>query len=182
MSTKKSLQIAIKSIPGTGLEIKLDLGPEWFRRWREEDPDLEFRDAAITGQVSLSRHGQEILVRGHIEGKLGLSCSRCLEPFESPLAGDFDLLLAPGPGGVGAADEELSAQDLDTDFYVGDHVDLESIIREQIILLLPFKPLCSEICQGFCPHCGANLNRETCNCQAEKSTSPLAELAKLKRK
>jgi uncharacterized protein len=182
MSTKKSLQIAIKSIPETGLEVKLDLGPEWFRRWREEDPDLEFRDAAVTGHVSLSKHGKEILVRGHIEGNLGLTCSRCLDPFEAPVAGDFDLLLAPGPWEVGAADEELTSQDLDSDFYAGDHVDLEAIIREQIILLLPLKPLCTEICQGLCPHCGANLNRETCNCQAAKSTSSLAELAKLKTK
>jgi uncharacterized protein len=180
MSTRKSLQIAIKSIPETGLEIKLDLGQEWFSRWQEADPGLEFREAAVTGRVSLAKLGKDILVRGRLEGKLGLSCGRCLEPFQAPVASDFDLLLAPGPQALGAVEEELTAQDLDTDFYAGDTVDLESIIREQIILMMPLKPLCTETCQGLCPHCGANLNREICTCREEKSASPLAELAKLK--
>ena len=38
----KALQIAIKTIPETGLTVAIDLGPEWFDRWREEDPGLEF--------------------------------------------------------------------------------------------------------------------------------------------
>ncbi len=44
----------------------MDLGPEWFDRWREEDPGLEFADTRITGQVSLSKHGSDILVRGSL--------------------------------------------------------------------------------------------------------------------
>ena len=47
----KALQIAIKAIPETGLTVAIDLGPEWFDRWREEDPGLEFADTRITGQV-----------------------------------------------------------------------------------------------------------------------------------
>ena len=77
----KSLQIAIKAIPETGLEVAIDLGPEWFARWREEDPGLEFADTRITGTVSLSKHGPDILVRGNLAGPLDLACSRCLEPF-----------------------------------------------------------------------------------------------------
>ena len=48
------------------------------------------------------------------------------------------------------------------------------------VLMVPLKPLCQEDCRGLCPICGANLNRETCSCQAEKSDSPFAALAKLK--
>ena len=62
----------------------------------------------------------------------------------------------------------------------GETVDLEAIIREQIILMVPLKPLCQEDCRGLCPICGANFNRETCSCQVEKSDSPFAQLAKLK--
>ena len=28
----------------------------------------------------------------------------------------------------------------------------------------PFVVLCQPDCKGLCPHCGANLNRETCDC------------------
>ncbi len=176
----RALQIAIKAIPETGLTVAVDLGPEWFSRWREEDPGLEFADARITGQVSLSKHGQDILVRGSLAGQMELACSRCLEPFTAPAAIDFDLLLVPGPPGASPEDEELSPTDLDLDYYTGEIVDLESLLREQIILMLPLKPLCDEACKGLCPHCGANLNREACQCKTETVDSPFASLAKLK--
>ncbi len=180
MSAHKTLQISIKSIPETGKDLILDLGPEWFARWRAEDPGLEFSQGAIHGTVHLSKHNKDILVRGHLTGELTLACSRCLEPFAAPVEADFDLLLIPGPWEVGADEEELSPQDLDQDFYAGENVDLEAIIREQIILMVPLKPLCQEACKGLCPTCGANLNQETCSCPAAKSDSPFAQLAKLK--
>lgn len=180
MKAKKTLQISIKAIPETGKDVNLDLGPEWFERWREEDPGLEFSQAAIRGAVNLSKHGHDILVRGRLEGELGLSCGRCLEPFTTPVETDFDLLLVPAPQGQGLEEEELSAQELDVDFYTDETVDLEAIIREQIILMMPLKPLCREDCRGLCPSCGANLNRESCACQTEKSDSPFTQLAKLK--
>jgi uncharacterized protein len=179
MTTKKTLQINLKTIPETGLAVAIDLGPEWFARWHEEDPGLEFTDARITGDVHLSKHGHDILVRGNLSGRMELACSRCLEPFAAPVAIEFDLLLVPGPVSADAK-EELSPEDLDLDFYTGETIDLESILREQIILMLPLKPLCDEGCKGLCPHCGANLKRETCTCPADAVDSPFARLAKLK--
>ncbi|MHB9072088.1 MAG: YceD family protein [Desulfobaccales bacterium] len=176
----RSLQISLKAISDTGKEVAIDLGAEWFARWRTEDPDLEFADAHITGTVSLSKHGLDILVRGQLEGTLDLTCSRCLTPFSHPVAADFDLLLAPAPETAAAADEELSPAELDQDYYTGEVVDLESILREQIILMIPVKPLCDEVCKGLCPQCGADLNRETCHCRSEAVNSPFADLAKLK--
>ena len=108
MTAKKTLQINLKTIPETGLAVAIDLGPEWFARWHEEDPGLEFADARITGDVHLSKHGHDILVRGSLSGQLELACSRCLEPFAAPAAIDFDLLLVPGPASAAAAEEELS--------------------------------------------------------------------------
>ena len=176
----KILQIAVKAIPETGLERTIDLGPEWFARWREEDPGLEFPGGRITGTVDLAKHGRDILVRGHLAGHLDLACSRCLEAFAAPVEADFDLLLVPGPEAVTGEDEELSQPDLDLDYYTGESIDLGSLLREQIILMIPLKPLCAEACQGLCPRCGANLNRETCSCKMEKSDSPFAQMAKLK--
>ena len=180
MTTKKTLQINLKTIPETGLAVVIDLGPEWFARWHEEDPGLEFAGARITGDVHLSKHAQDILVRGHLSGQMELACSRCLEPFAAPAAIEFDLLLVPGPASAAAVTEELSPEDLDLDYYTGEIVDLESILKEQIILMLPLKPLCDESCQGLCPLCGANLNRETCTCTTDAVDSPFARLAKLK--
>ena len=106
-------------------------------------------------------------------------CIRDREPFAAPVAIDFDLLLVPGPASA-TAKEELSPDDLDLDYYTGEIVDLESILREQIILMLPLKPLCDEACEGLCPYCGANRTSETCSCPTDAVDSPFARLAKLK--
>jgi len=180
MKTHKTLQISVKSIPETGKEVGLQLGKEWFERWREEDPGLEFTQANIRGAVNLAKHGRDILIRGRLEGRLALACSRCLEPFDAPVASEFDVLLVPAPGGAAPDKEELSAQELDLDFYSGETVDLEALVREQIILLAPLKPLCQEDCRGLCPTCGANLNLEACACKVEKGAAAPARLAKLK--
>ncbi|MBM4301338.1 MAG: DUF177 domain-containing protein [Deltaproteobacteria bacterium] len=180
MTTKKTLQINLKTIPETGLPVAIDLGPEWFGRWHEEDPGLEFADARITGLVHLSKHGHDLLVRGSLSGQMELACSRCLESFAAPAAIDFDLLLAPRPPTAPAEDGELSLTDLDLDYYTGEIVDLESLLREQIILMMPLKPLCNETCNGLCPQCGANLNFATCVCKTDDVNSPFAQLAKLK--
>jgi uncharacterized protein len=177
----RALQIAIKAIPETGLPVAIDLGSEWFARWHEEDPGLEFADARITGLVSLEKHGGDILVRGSLAGHLELACSRCLESFADPAATEFDLLLVPRPEAMSAEEVELSRTDLDLDYYAGELVDLEGILKEQIILMMPLKPLCTEACKGLCPHCGANLNCETCHCQIDAVNSPFARLAKLKK-
>jgi uncharacterized protein len=180
MTAKNTLQINLKAIPETGLTVAIDLGPEWFGRWHEEDPGLEFTEARITGRVELSQHGHDILVRGSLTGRMELACSRCLEPFGAPAAIDFDLILAPRPATAPAGDAELSPDDLDLDYYTGETIDLESLLREQIILMMPLKPLCDEACKGLCPHCGANLNREACTCSTDAVNSPFAHLAKLK--
>jgi uncharacterized protein len=161
---KKPLQIPVNSIPDTGKDVSLELGDDWFRLWRQEDPGLEFDAGDLTGRVRLEKHGKDILVRGHLEGHLDLTCSRCLDFYAAPYAADFDLLLLPGPEPI-AKEEELTAADLDMDFISGEDVDLQGIVREQIILTMPLKPLCREDCRGLCPRCGANLNREACTCK-----------------
>jgi len=176
-----TLQVNVAHLKDEGLDLDLNLGEDWFSRWQGEDPDLEFSAPGnINVRVHLERHGHDILVRGHLEGTLHLTCSRCLVSFSYPVAADFDLLLAPAPHQAAPADEELSKADLDRDFYRGETVNLESILREQVLLTLPLKPLCAEACKGLCPRCGVDLNQETCQCPAEESTSPLAILKNIK--
>ncbi len=50
--------------------------------------------------------------------------------------------------------------------YQGEEVDLEPLLREQILLAVPFAPLCSESCRGLCPVCGIDRNTGTCTCEA----------------
>lgn len=173
-------ELNIARLREEGLDLHLILDQEWFGPWLEEDPHLEFQSPGhLTADLHVARHGQDILVRGHLVGTLNLRCSRCLEPFAQEVDTRFDLLLSPAPDQL-KEEEELSRADLDRDFYRGEVVDLESILREQVLLTLPLKPLCSEDCRGICPRCGADLNREACQCQEAQSTSPFAKLKNFK--
>jgi len=40
----------------------------------------------------------------------------------------------------------------------GDLIDVEPVLRDAVVLDLPFQPLCRDDCAGLCVECGANLN------------------------
>lgn len=129
---------------------------------------------------------------GHVRAPLELACSRCLEPFAFHVDAPFDLRYLPqhlntGAAGGGGDDEEedgeaeeVGGDDLSTAFYRDDQIDLAQMIREQLFLVLPMKPLHREDCRGLCPSCGTNLNETTCACQPAWEDPRLAPLKALK--
>jgi len=155
----------LSRIPPEGLEMSLDLDEALFGRWLREDPGVEIAGPArAEARLRLERHGRDVLLRGQVRGTLTLTCSRCLTPFETPLATEFELLLTPGPEPVRGGEEPLTAEELDLDFFTGATLDLEPYLKEQVVLMLPVKPLCAEACKGLCPRCGADLNLGPCPC------------------
>jgi uncharacterized protein len=61
---------------------------------------------------------------------------------------------------------EIAPEDLDVEFYTERSISLRDLAAEQVQLAIPMKPLCDENCLGLCPNCGANRNRERCQCEA----------------
>ncbi len=141
---------------------------------------------------------------GQIRGALEMACSRCLEPFTFTLDPSFDLRYLPqhlnlsGGEADGEDDDaddrkahdadegvreggEVGGDDLTTSFYRGDQIDLLQLVREQMFLAIPMKPLHSDACKGLCPNCGANLNETTCECRTDWVDPRLAPLLNLKR-
>jgi uncharacterized protein len=93
-----------------------------------------------------------------------VSCSRCLEPFTIPIDVPFDLWYVPQTLNRGEGEQEIEEDDLATAYFRDDLIDLGQLMREQFVLALPMKPLCSEACKGLCSQCGVNLNQVTCMC------------------
>ena len=83
-----------------------------------------------------------------------------------------DLTFVLKPHVEDTAEHQLDAEDLSLSFYSGDEVDLAPLLREAMILALPTRPLCSEDCQGLCPHCGGNRNQGACSCHATEAKPP----------
>lgn len=91
-----------------------------------------------------------VLVTGRVRAQVAGECVRCLEHLERPLETDFQELFAYD-------DVEIEDEDADQLRLVGDYLDVEQVLRDAVVLALPFMPLCRADCPGLCPDCGARL-------------------------
>jgi len=89
-----------------------------------------------------------VLVTGTARATMAGECVRCLDPIERRLDADFrELFVYPESDA-----EEDEAYRLD-----GHLLDLEPVLRNAIVLGLPFQPVCRDDCPGLCAQCGARL-------------------------
>jgi uncharacterized protein len=134
----------------------------------------------VTLTVDVRKDGQKIRLAGRVAGAVEIECSRCLEPFTIPVDVKFDTLFLPSTANTGEAEQQVEEDDLGVAYYKDDQIDLGEVIREQLYLAMPMKPLCREDCLGLCPVCGGNKNRETCECQPQWVDPRLEPLRKLR--
>jgi uncharacterized protein len=136
---------------------------------------------SLVGEACRGAHGIELTAR--VEASVRLDCSRCLEPYDLPVATDFSLRVVPGSSEDEAPGErEVSAFDAEVYPVEGERLDLVAVAREQVLLALPLKPVCEDACQGLCPTCGANRNRIECGCSRSEPDLRLAPLAEIKKR
>ncbi|HET8957929.1 MAG TPA: DUF177 domain-containing protein [Microcella sp.] len=87
-----------------------------------------------------------ILVTGELETTMSGECVRCLEPVSRPLEVEFQELFAYSPEDA-------------VDYTVhDDHVDCEPVVRDAVVLALPFQPVCRDDCPGLDPETGEKLS------------------------
>ncbi len=115
--------------------------------------------------LTLRRNGERYRLRGELATAIDLACSRCLTRFEAPIALDVDVLYLPQRANSGEGEFEIEDGDLSTAFYQDEELDLGHLIREQLQLAVPMKPLCRVACRGLCTVCGVDLNVERCSCE-----------------
>ena len=164
------MAIRVSEISEEGLRFE---GPEAFptpfqdRAWRLESVEL-----------GVEKDGDVVFVRGRVRSRVPQVCSRCLESYEATVDADVDTRLVPSPA-VRGEERELGRDDLETDVYDHDEVDLNALIETETTLGLPMKPLCREGCRGLCPTCGTNRNTAPCACTPapDPRWSPLKGLA-----
>ena len=92
----------------------------------------------MTGTVSASLTGQ---------------CGRCLEPVSRELRVDVCELFAYRDSVTDATTEQDEVYRID-----GELVDVEPVVRDAVVLGLPWTPLCRPDCAGLCPTCGQRLD------------------------
>ena len=95
-------------------------------------------------------------------------CDRCLKLLEKPMHYEFDHKLAV------SLMSEIDEDYIETPDY---KLELDEVVKTDIILELPAKFLCSEDCKGLCMKCGKNLNEGDCGCD-KGSVDPRLEILK----
>ncbi len=160
--------IAIHELEDHPLDFKEEIGPDTL------DLGADMRQSNVlktAGRADLveEHHGkhkvlQDIRLKGDLSTRLQLNCARCLEPVMQDVARSFDLLYRPQGSDAGHAELSVTDAEAEIGYYTGQGIELNDVVREQILLAVPLRVLCTEECKGLCPHCGKNLNEGQCSC------------------
>jgi uncharacterized protein len=130
----------------------------------------------IEGRVRLTRTNRGILAHGSLRTELAETCSRCLRPARVPLDLEIDEEFLPSldlaTGSPVPTEAEPDATRL-TDHH---ELDLETPVREAIILAQPIAPLDRPDCPGLCPVCGEPLDEGAHDHPADEIDPRLAVL------
>ncbi|MBM9513891.1 DUF177 domain-containing protein [Desulfogranum marinum] len=111
-----------------------------------------------------------------------INCDRCLVPFAYPINTSFHILFETGGTENWQLKEvECTSSEMDIIFLDEPIIDCDEVFRQQILLALPQKKLCSPGCKGICSRCGENLNITVCDCENTPTNSPFAVLSRLKK-
>jgi uncharacterized protein len=155
-----------------GRDLKVDVSPilkepgaslPFDLKGRLGETDLPGGPVEVPGPLTArgvaTSLGDAVYIEANVRGSMELTCSRCLMPFERPID-----LSCEGKFVKDASVESREEDEVEVFPLEGTYCDLDEMIRHEIVLGIPMKPLCSEGCKGFCPVCGKNLNEGDCGC------------------
>lgn len=104
-----------------------------------------------------------VLVSGTARVQLTGECSRCLEAVSDELEVDIQELYVyeeTDHRGRPSRTDSAEGDDDEQRHLVGDHLDLEPVLRDAVVLDLPLAPVCRDDCPGLCPQCGFRLEED----------------------
>jgi uncharacterized protein len=156
--------------PGSQREVSrtvpapADLGIEVLQVPEGSPVELDLRLEAVM---------EGVLVTGTAHAALTGECARCLEPISDEIEVRFQELYV-------YEDHALPEEDDEVSMLQDDLVDLEPLLRDAVVLALPFQPLCTDDCPGLCPECGARLADDPGHAHDAAIDPRWARLAELK--
>jgi uncharacterized protein len=113
-------------------------------------------ETPVRMEILLESVVEGILASGPLSGRMAYRCARCLVDFTDGFRVEVRELFAHG---VTADEDEYPIRE--------GHVDLEPMVRDAVLLSVPFSPLCRADCAGLCPRCGGDRNVGECHCGPE---------------
>lgn len=132
----------------------------------------------IDYRVTLSHTGEGVLLSGLAKAELHTACDRCLDEARLALTAELEAYY------LFEAPQEYTEGEEEFELIVDDRIDLFPVLIAALSYELPYIIVCKDDCKGLCPHCGANFNHESCNCDQNRVDDhhPFAQLQELKRR
>jgi uncharacterized protein len=168
------IKLDIGSIPEGSSEVELTVDAVELG---EQPEDVSF-ETPVEIKLTADRKGNDIFLKGTATVGVGLECARCLEEYSLVLETPIRVWCI-----IGASGEETDVGERDNVIEVPasrKYADLAGHVRSELLVMVPFKPLCSTECKGLCPMCGVNLNVDTCSCSDDTHDGRWDALNKMK--
>jgi len=185
--------VTVDQIREGGLSLDETLSESFLTHALAEVKDTGFRpDGPALLHVKLQKTGSGVLLRGSTEVAVQTPCRRCLADVHLRIPVSFTLNLVSRAALADAEEEAGGDQEqserggtfelerADEELFDGKSIDLDPLVREQVLLALPMHAVCREDCNGLCGSCGQNLNEGECGCARSQVDPRLAALKNIK--
>lgn len=151
--------ISLSEIMNTKDKVEHILAPIEMEKFIFEGNSYEFAKKDPVNLTITNLGNKKVLIEGSAKLSLIIFCSRCLKELEYPMdisiSKEVDFKVT----------EEDRAEDLDeANYIIGYNLDVDILIKGEIIIGFPMSLLCSNECKGICMNCGTNLNEKSCDC------------------
>lgn len=187
------MQVTVDQIRPEGLTLDAPIPEPLLAEALEGERSTGFHPEGATPlHATFQKVGSGVLLQGRFEVSVSCPCKRCLAEVALTVPVAFQLELVPeaqAKRGDGEDEDEQAEQGGSFDFdeaevepFDGRTIQLDPILREQVLLALPMDATCREDCKGLCGVCGKNLNEGPCGCRTEHVDPRLAALAEIKSK
>ena len=158
------MQIEVASLAESGKDFAHEYQPGELSL---EDDRVHLIDPQPRVDGRIRRDGRRVKVTGKVTGHLQLECDRCLKPVDSATMAKFSRVYVTTADYEAQQAVELSEDDLDLSVFDGAVIDIDLLVREELLLAAPVHVLCQKDCQGICPTCGGDRNETACDCETD---------------
>ena len=152
-------EVKVSEIPEEGLSLSVKEDPAGLDLNVDGVHFLE----PISVDVFLVKAEEAVTATGRITMPVAFECVRCLREFPASLDIPLSTQFVPPPP-LPSGEHPMPPEQAEDYYYRDDVIVLDDLVRQEVLLAVPFSPQCRDECRGLCSQCGQDLNRGECAC------------------
>lgn len=151
-----TFEIKLEDFDGDRLDVDVEAtAPEIRELFEEFDDEFEVTEPdEFVIDLTAVLDGATVALSGEVAGTFEYKCGRCLTERSLDVHSWLSLTVLPRQEWeetyVGEEEIGLAEEDLDTDYYEGESVDLRPFIRDAVLMELPQWPQCPDDLREEC--------------------------------